>query len=89
MKRRFNGKCHNCGKWGHMKADCRSLKRDQADLAQDDEESQDLLFDCDEYAEIGLAAMTKYSRPTYVQEIIKLKHALLPPKEVQVQSRLM
>ena len=52
-KRKFNGKCHNCGKWGHVKADCRSLKRDQANLAQDDEGSQDLLFDCDEYARLG------------------------------------
>ena len=67
-----------------MKADCRSLKQDQANLVQDDEGSQDLLFDCDEYAEIWLAAMIKYSRLTYYQEIIKLERALLPPKEVQV-----
>ena len=30
--------------------------------------------------------MTKYSRPTNIQEIIKLEHALLPPKEVQVYA---
>ena len=53
---------------------------------QDDEGSQDLLFDCNEYAEIGLAAMTKYIRSTNGEEIIKLKHALLPPKEVQVYA---
>ena len=30
--------------------------------------------------------MTKYSRPTNVEDIIKLEHALLPPKEAQVYA---
>ena len=33
-RKRFNGKCDNCGKWGHVKADCPELAQKQG---EDDE----------------------------------------------------
>ena len=31
--RKFHGKCHNCGYWGHRKVDCKFLKQEQTKKA--------------------------------------------------------
>ena len=45
-KKKFKGKCFNCGKIGHKSTDCRSLKKgkkkDQANLVESKKEMDDL-----------------------------------------------
>jgi len=46
QKIRFSGKCHNCQKPGHKKADCFLLKNTETKVRQKDETTQGTTFPC-------------------------------------------